>query len=94
MAETISEMNVNELFEEAKDLKKLEDMNAVVENGVNDSLKIIGKTIMETNDIQAMSAFMTLKMYVETMQSTMTMVLKDAKKQLSEREDEIIREGE
>lgn len=94
MAEIISEMNVNELFEEAKDLKKLEDMNAVVEGGVNDSLKIIGKTIMESNDIQAMSAFITLKMYVETMQSTMAMTLKNAKKQLSEREDEIIREGE
>ena len=79
MAKMVSEMNVNELFEEAKDLKKLEGMNTVVEDGVNDALKIIGKTIMETNDIQAMSAFMTLKMYVETMQSTMTMVFKNAK---------------
>lgn len=90
----ISEMNANELFEEAKGLKKLEDMNAVVDDGVNDALKTLGKSIMETNDIQAMSAFMTLKMYVETMQSTMTMVFKNAKQQLSEREDEIIREGE
>ena len=79
MAKMVSEMNVNELFEEAKDLKKLEGMNTVVEDGVNDALKIIGKTIMETNDIQAMSAFMTLKMYVETMQSTMTRVFKKAK---------------
>lgn len=90
----ISEMNANELFEEAKGLKKLEDMNTDVNDGVNDALKTLGKAVMETNDIQAMSAFMTLKMYVETMQTTMAMTLKNAKKQLSEREDEIIREGE
>ena len=90
----ISEMNVNELFEEAKSLKELEDMNTVVDDGVNDALKIIGKTIMESNDIQAMTAYMTLKMYVDTMQSTLATVFKNAKKELSEREDEIIREGE
>lgn len=90
----ISEMGVNELFEEAKGLKKLEDMNTIVDDGVNDALKILGKTIMESNDIRAMAAFMTLKMYVDTMQSTMATVFKDAKKCLSEREDEIIREGE
>ena len=90
----ISEMNVNELFEEAKSLKELEDMNTVVDDGVNDALKILGKTIMESNDIQAMTAYMTLKMYVDTMQSTLTTVFKNAKKELSEREDEIIREGE
>ena len=90
----ISEMNVNELFEEAKSLKELEDMNTVVDDGVNDALKILGKTIMESNDIQAMTAYMTLKMYVDTMQSTLATVFKNAKKELSEREDEIIREGE
>lgn len=90
----ISEMNVNELFEEAKNLKEIEDMNAVVDNGVNDALKTLSKTVMESNDIQAMTAFMALKMYVDTMQSTMTTVFKNAKKELSEREDEIIREGE
>jgi len=90
----ISEMNVNELFEEAKSLKEIEDMNTVVDDGVNDALKIIGKTIMESNDIQAMTAYMTLKMYVDTMQSTLATVFKNAKKELSEREDEIIREGE
>lgn len=90
----ISEMGVNELFEEAKGLKKLEDMNTIVDDGVNEALTIIGRSIMESNDIQTMSAFMTLKLYVETMQDTMSMVFKNYKQQISEREDEIIQKGE
>ena len=90
----VSEMNVNELFEEAKSLKEIEAMNAVVENGVNEALKTISKTVMESNDMQAMTAFMTLKLYVDTMQSTLSTTFKNAKKEISDREDEIIREGE
>lgn len=92
--DNISDMNITDLFEEAKNLKALEHMNKVVCSGVDDAMTVLGKCVMESNNIPNMSAFMTVKLYVETMQMTINTTLSTYKKKLDERENEIIREGE
>ena len=88
----MSDENIN--FEISQNLSKVEDIEKKVNDDVDNALKTLSKVVLESNDMDAIIAYMTVVNHIKITRMIFKKGLGIVKKTVEHVEDEIIREGE
>ena len=83
-----------DIFEISQNLSKVEDIEKKVNDDVDNALKTLSKVVLESNDMDAIIAYMTVVNHIKITRMIFKEGLGIVKKSVEHVEDKIIREGE
>lgn len=90
----LNEMNIDDIFNMSRDMAKAEKLKKYVDDMVKSTIGSLTERAVKDGDPKFMEEVLIIASYVNSKQKTSDMMFEVIKESLSEREDEIIREGE